>query len=127
MHELPVTEGLLKLALEYGQKADAARITDLHLVIGDLSSIVDDSVQFYWDIISKGTIAEGATLHFERVRTRMYCFACAEEYIPQSGTLTCPTCGSAQVKVAGGDEFRLESIEVEREDQVPASSTNGTS
>lgn len=115
MHELPVTEGLLKLALQYGEQAGARRITDLHLLIGDLSSIVDDSVQFYWDIISKDTIAHGATLHFERVRTRMVCFDCNKEYIPEPGTLICPTCGGAHVQVSGGDEFRLESIEIEHE------------
>lgn len=116
MHELPVTQSLLKIALDHAQNADANRITDLYLVIGELSSIVDDSVQFYWDIISEGTIAEGATLHFQRVPTRLYCFNCAVEYTPPAGTLACPHCGGTRVEVAGGDDFRLDSIEVERDE-----------
>ena len=46
MHELAITENLLKIALEHAEKAGASSVTDLHVVMGELSSIVDDSVQF---------------------------------------------------------------------------------
>jgi hydrogenase nickel incorporation protein HypA/HybF len=60
MHELMVTESILEIALRHAGQAGAVRVTDLFLVVGDLSSIVDDSVQFYWDFVSEGTAAEGA-------------------------------------------------------------------
>lgn len=112
MHELSVTESLLELAIRHAQSARAKRITDLHLVIGQLSSIVDDSVQFYWDIVSKDTIAEGARLHFERVPARLLCLECGQEYSPGEA-LTCPACSGSRVRVVAGEEFRLDSIEVE--------------
>jgi hydrogenase nickel incorporation protein HypA/HybF len=120
MHELAVTQSLLELALRHAEQHRAARVTHLYLVIGDLSSIVDDSVQFYWDIISRGTIAEGAVLHFNRVRTRMRCHACGTEYEPEKGTLACPACTSAQVQVIAGEEFRLDAIDIEME-ELPGS------
>ncbi len=43
------------------------KVTDIYLRLGQLSSIVDESVQFYWDVISQGTLAEGAQLHFTHV------------------------------------------------------------
>ena len=46
MHELPITEGLLNLALKHANQANAQRITRLNLVIGQLASVVDDSIQF---------------------------------------------------------------------------------
>jgi hydrogenase nickel incorporation protein HypA/HybF len=64
MHELSVTESILEIALRHASNANAKRITNLYMVKGQLASIVDDSVQFYWDIISKDSIAEGAVLHF---------------------------------------------------------------
>lgn len=115
MHELSVTQSLLELALRHAEQRRAARVTQLHLVIGDLSSIIDDSVQFYWDIISRGTIAEGAVLHFKRVRTRMRCRACDVEYEPERGTLACPVCASTQVQVIAGEEFYLDAIDIEVE------------
>lgn len=116
MHELPVTQSLLNIALKHGEQAGASRITDIYLVIGELSSIVDDSIQFYWDIISRDTIAMGATLHFERVPSRMLCLDCNTDYHPTNGQLACPQCDGGRVKVAGGDEFRLDSIEIEKDD-----------
>ncbi len=113
MHELPVTESILEIALEHAQSAGASRITDLYLVIGQLSSIIDDSIQFYWDIISKDTPAEGARLHFRRIDTRLRCLDCQHGYAPQEGQMACPACGSIRVQVVAGDEFFLEAIEVE--------------
>ena len=67
MHELSVTAHLLELAIEHAQGVQAARITDLNLVVGQLSSMIDDSVQFYWEIVSENTIAAGSKLHFRRI------------------------------------------------------------
>lgn len=115
MHELAITQNILRIANEHAARAGAQRVTDLYLVIGQLSSIVDDSVQFYWDIISKGTLCAGATLHFERIPARLRCQQCGTEYGLERELTTCPSCQSARAQVIQGEEFRLESIEVEGE------------
>ncbi|HIP87600.1 MAG TPA: hydrogenase maturation nickel metallochaperone HypA [Anaerolineales bacterium] len=113
MHELPVTQSLLEIALRHAEAAGAKRIVQLNLVIGQFSSIVDDSVQFYWDIISRGTIAEGARLHFERTPGQIRCTTCGHVFSINGEDYVCPVCGDTQVMVVSGDDFRLESIEVE--------------
>lgn len=114
MHELAVTESILDIAVKYAQQAEARHVTDLYIVIGRLSSIVDDSVQFYWEMISENTLCAGSKLHFQRVPAKMLCLNCENEY-PLDGELTpCPACGSAQVKVLTGDQFFLDSIEIEK-------------
>jgi hydrogenase nickel incorporation protein HypA/HybF len=67
MRELAVTQSILIISLHHAKEASARRITGINLVIGQFLSIVDDSVQFYWDIVSDGTIAKGARLHFDRI------------------------------------------------------------
>lgn len=113
MHELTVTESILEIALRHAASAQARRITNLYLVIGQLSTIIDDSVQFYWDIISKGTLADGARLHFQRIAVEMACQKCDHRYSPQVEDLACPNCGSILVKPIAGEEFYLEAIDVE--------------
>ncbi|NPA90805.1 MAG: hydrogenase maturation nickel metallochaperone HypA [Chloroflexi bacterium] len=113
MHELPFVQSILAITLEHAERVGAQRVLALNLVIGEMASIVDDSVQFYWDILSKDTIAEGATLNFRRVPARFRCWDCGTEYSPDGQTLACPTCGSVRVMLVQGDEFRLESIDVE--------------
>jgi hydrogenase nickel incorporation protein HypA/HybF len=114
MHELSVTESVLEIACKHAEQAQAKKVTDIYLVIGKLSSIVDDSVQFYWDFISKGTICEEATLHFKRIPAEMVCLDCGHNYTLNDELTPCPQCGSARIRVVAGDEFNLESIEVQR-------------
>lgn len=113
MHELSVTESILEIALRHAEKSNAQRITDLYLVIGQLSSIVDDSVEFYWDIIAKDTIAAGANLHFKRISTEVLCLACDNHFNPINGDFFCPECKSSQIKIVRGEEFLLEAINIE--------------
>jgi hydrogenase nickel incorporation protein HypA/HybF len=113
MHELAITESLLKLSLQHAEKANAKRITRLNIVMGELATMVDDSIQFYWEIIAKDTIAENATLHFRRVPAELQCMTCFEKYHPTDKELVCPKCHGVGAKVIAGEEFRLESIDVD--------------
>ena len=113
MHELSITESLLKITLQHAEQAKAKRVTDLHILIGDLASMVDESIQFYWDIIAKETIAEGAALHFRRIPAELQCNTCSEKYHPTHKELACPKCGGVGAKIIAGEEFALESIDVE--------------
>jgi len=111
MHELSVTEGVLSIALG---AAGGRRITGINLVIGDLSSFVDDSVQFYFDLLSRGTAAESAVLHIERQPGAAVCADCGHRFEVRAPLpAACPACGSGHVLVTGGRELRVESIEVE--------------
>jgi hydrogenase nickel incorporation protein HypA/HybF len=117
MHELPITESILSIALEAAHKAGARPIIAIDLVIGGLSSIVDDSVQFYFDLLSKGTLAEGATLRFQREAAAATCADCGHCF-PVDPPLVpvCLRCGSTRLEVTGGRGFSVDSIEVNDED-----------
>ena len=113
MHELAVTESILKTAVEYAEKSNAIKVTEINLVIGKLSSFVDDSISFYWDFVSKNSICQGAVLHFERPPARLLCQDCHNEYVLEDSLTPCPICESAKIKILSGDEFRIDSIQIE--------------
>ena len=113
MHELAVTQNILEIALRHAAQASAKRIVGIDLTVGQFSSIVDDSIQFYWDMISEGTIARGAALRFNRVPAAMVCEDCGRGYRPDDETFGCPACGGGHVKIVAGTEFRVDSIEVD--------------
>jgi hydrogenase nickel incorporation protein HypA/HybF len=77
-----------------------------------MSSFVDDSIQFYFDALSPGTVAEGATLHFRRITIRFRCRACGHEFEPDRLDWRCPECEALGGDVIAGKEFYVESIEV---------------
>lgn len=120
MHELAVTQSILSIAMEAAQKVDARRISAIDLVIGELSSIVDDSVQFYFDIMSQGTLAEGALLRFHRKQAKAVCWDCSHQFsVSPPLAPSCPNCRSARMHITEGKDFYIESIEVENEDSDP--------
>jgi len=113
MHELPVTQSILEISLRHARQAGAQKISDLYLVIGQLASIVDDSVQFYWDIVSKDTPAEGAQLHFRRIPAAFQCRDCGTSFQLSGRDFACPACSSSSVQITAGEEFYVEAIDVE--------------
>jgi hydrogenase nickel incorporation protein HypA/HybF len=114
VHELPVTQGILDVVVKAAKDNGGGRIATIDLVIGELASIVDDSVQFYFDLLSKDTLAEGARLRFRRQPASAVCLDCQHTFAARSPlTPACPSCGSARLRVTGGREFFVESIEVQ--------------
>lgn len=113
MHELAVTQNVLDIAVEHAKQGGATRIKRINLVIGEMSSIVDDSVQFYFDFISKGTMAEGAELQFRRIPAEFRCGECNQIFSPEADDFRCPRCAGLGIVTDVGSEFYMESIEVE--------------
>jgi len=113
MHELSVVQGMLDIALQKAGEAQASRITGINLVIGELSSIVDDCVQFYFDFLSRDSIASGATLSFTRIPMQVRCRNCGHSFSPDKSLWSCPQCGEWDVEIMAGQEFYIDSIEVE--------------
>ena len=113
MHELAVTQRVLDIALEKAKEARAKRVTGIKLVIGEMSSIVDDSVQFYFDFLSQDSIASGATLTFERIPVQMRCRQCGTNFTPDKPPWNCPECHQWDVELLAGQELYIDSIEVD--------------
>jgi len=113
MHELTITQQVLEIALQKAQEAGARTVTRINLVIGDLSSVIDDSVQFYFDFLSQDGIAKGAELSFHRIPLKVRCNQCQCVFTPDGEPWQCPTCKEWNIEIISGREFYLDSIEVE--------------
>ena len=113
MHEQNICESLLALAIKHAEQANAARILRIYLVVGEYSGVVDESVEFYFRLLSKGTIAEGADINFTHIPVQLRCGNCDTIFTPERLDLHCPNCNVQQVEIASGKEMFLESLEVE--------------
>lgn len=113
MHELAITKSMLDIALKEAEKAGAREIRIINLVIGEVTGFVEDSVQFYFDFLSKGTPAEGAALSFTIVPIKAQCRSCARPFGLKESGWTCPYCGNSGLDIISGKELFIESIEVD--------------
>jgi hydrogenase nickel incorporation protein HypA/HybF len=113
MHELSITQNMFDLVLEHAEKADAKQVSRINLVIGEMTGVVEQCVQFYLDFLSKGTIVEGATLSCRMVPLKAQCRDCGKTFELKEFDWTCPHCGSNNIEIIAGNELFVESIEVE--------------
>ncbi|MFW6084389.1 MAG: hydrogenase maturation nickel metallochaperone HypA [Gemmatimonadota bacterium] len=110
MHELAIASSVLQRVLEH---ADGKRVTQVQLKIGHLRQVVPSSLEFNWELITKDTVADGATLGIESVEAVGACRECGEE-TPQDGfPFRCANCGSYDLEVIRGDELLIDWLEVE--------------
>ena len=99
--------------LEKANAAQAGKVSKINLVIGELSGIVDECVEFYFDFLSKDTIAAQASLSFHHPPTRLRCGNCATVFSPDNLNWACPNCQKPKIEIISGRECYVESIEVE--------------
>ena len=114
MHEFPITQQIIKLAEEHATELGASRVKSIKLVVGEYSGFVGDSIQMYFDVISAGTLCEGAAVEIEPVRAKMRCTGCGELFEREFLSFSCPKCGADGEPTEIGKEFYIESIEIER-------------
>jgi hydrogenase nickel incorporation protein HypA/HybF len=110
MHELSLSSAVLATTLKH---ADGRRVSAINLRIGRLRQVIPDSLEFYFEFVSRETVCEGARLEMEVIDARLRCRPCGTEWAIEIPAFRCPTCGGSEVEVASGDEFEVESIEVE--------------
>jgi hydrogenase nickel incorporation protein HypA/HybF len=115
MHELSVTESILKIVLKHAEENEAEKVLTIGLTIGEMSELVGECIQHYFDYLSKGTIAEGAVLEIERAPIIFACTECKHTFrvsFSDTKDFTCPECYGAKVTLVSGREFFIKDITI---------------
>jgi hydrogenase nickel incorporation protein HypA/HybF len=111
MHELSLSGAIVNTVVKH---AAGRPVRVVSMRIGALRQVVPDTLEFYFEFVSKGTVCEGARLEQELIPALLRCAGCGREWTIDVPIFMCPTCGSGgRVEVASGEEFEVESIEVE--------------
>ena len=112
MHELSLMEQTLAIAVTHAQRAGAQRIHLLTMRVGALSGVVPDALRFAFEVLSRGTMADGAELRIEPVPIIAHCAPCGREFETADLLGACPRCGEPATQVRQGRELELGSLEV---------------
>ena len=116
MHELPITESILKIVLKHARANDVRKVKVIHLRIGRLSDLEDEWIQRYFDYLSKETLAEGARIEIERTPIVMRCNGCSASYeceLSKMDDVSCPACGGKSCTLLSGREYTIKEMEAE--------------
>jgi hydrogenase nickel incorporation protein HypA/HybF len=111
MHELSLSSAVVNTVVKHAQ-GRPVRVVSLR--VGALRQVVPDTLEFYFGFVAADTVCEGARLDQELVPARLRCAECERGWELELPIFSCPACGEAgRVEVVSGDEFEVESIEVE--------------
>ena len=112
MHEVGLMQSALDLALEAAAKAGATRIHRLTLRVGALAGVEPEALAFAFEVVTRGTAAEGAHLEMEAVSILCNCCYCSREFESAGPFFDCPDCGRPSADVLRGYELELAHVEV---------------
>jgi hydrogenase nickel incorporation protein HypA/HybF len=112
MHELSLSKAIVGTAVKH---AGGCRVTAVNMQIGRMRQVVPRSLEFYFDVVAKGTACEGAVLNQTVLPARLHCRTCNLEWKLELPDFRCPTCGGTEFDVVSGTELEVESIEIEEE------------
>jgi len=114
VHEMAITESILSMVLEEAKKRNASKVKKVKLEIGELTNIVGDCVQFYFELMSKDTIADGAEVEIVDVPLQAKCPRCGSVKRVENLDFLCE-CGEG-MKIIAGKELVISAIEIEKEE-----------
>ncbi|HET7265859.1 MAG TPA: hydrogenase maturation nickel metallochaperone HypA [bacterium] len=114
MHELSIAVDLVELAAERAGEIGGRRVEAVHVRLGALAGVVEESLRFSFDLAAGGTPVDGARLVVERVPVTVFCAACgAERILEEPLRFRCPVCGAPAGDVVRGREIVLTALEVD--------------
>ena len=114
MHELSIAASIVEAVTESASAYPGARIKAVQLRVGALASVVEDSLQFCWELASEGSSLAGAKLVINKLPVIVHCDACSvDSEIDGVQSFRCPRCGELAADLRQGRELEIESIELE--------------
>lgn len=114
MHEMSLTEGVVRILEEQAATHGFAKVKTVWLEIGELSQVDPEAMAFCFDAVTRGSaVAAGARLEIVTVPGLAYCLDCAISVpLPRRGE-ACPQCGGWALQVTSGGDMRIKELEVE--------------
>ena len=105
---------IVEAAEEEAANRGGARVTAVHLRMGQLSGVVKDALLASYGLACEGTSLEGSRLVIEELPVVVYCPQCiAARSLPSIQRFCCPTCGVPTGEIVQGKELEVTALELE--------------
>ena len=112
MHEMSLCEGMRRVIEDQARAHNVSRIKRVRVEIGRFAGVETDALHFAFDVVMRGSVAEGSKLETLDLPGRALCYDCMKEVEIENRLDPCPTCGGGKLMPQGGDEMRIKDLEV---------------
>ncbi len=113
MHEMSLCESILTTLEEQAKVQNYTRVKTVWLEIGPLAGVEPEAMYFSFDVVIRGSLAEGAKLEIIETPGQAWCLNCAKTVPVKERFDACPDCGSYQLQITRGEELLIKQLEVE--------------
>jgi len=113
MHEISIAESVLQIIEDTARAEGCTRVRTVWLEIGQLAGVEKESLRFCFDAVTRDSVAQDARLEIIETAGQGWCMECARNVAVTARYEPCPSCGSFQIEVTGGEEMRVKELEVE--------------
>lgn len=113
MHELSITENLVRVLQEHASAQNFKKVLRVRLDVGMLSTLEPDSLIFCFDIVAKDTVAEGAQIEVLRSPGVANCRKCGARVEISAYGDPCVKCESFELDIVSGKDMVIKDVEVE--------------
>ena len=118
MHELSIVSSIVETVTEtlaaLPDTSRGARVLEVRLRVGALASVIPESLEFCWGIVSEGTPLEGSKLVVNVLPVVIHCVPCGQDAeLEGVQSFRCPRCGEPCSDMRQGRELEIDSIEIE--------------
>jgi hydrogenase nickel incorporation protein HypA/HybF len=118
MHELSIVTSIVETVTEtlaaLPDSSRGARVLEVRLRVGALASVIPESLEFCWGIVSEGTPLEGSKLVVNLLPVVVHCGPCGQDAeLEGVQSFRCPRCGEPCSDMRQGRELEIDSIEIE--------------
>ncbi|MDX2483447.1 MAG: hydrogenase maturation nickel metallochaperone HypA [Pseudodonghicola sp.] len=112
MHEMSLCEGVRSVIEEAAVKNGFSGVKTVRLEIGKFAGVEKPALEFAFDVVMRGSVADGAALVMIDLPGRAMCYDCLKEVSIENRLDCCPDCGGGKLMPVGGDEMRIKDLEV---------------
>lgn len=113
MHEMSLCEGVLQVIEAEAKNQQFTKVKRVVLDIGVLSGVEIPAFEFAFEVVMRGSVAEGAKLEINEIEAQAWCMQCADTITVKERYDACSKCGSYQLQVSSGDEMKIKELEVD--------------
>ncbi len=113
MHEMSLCEGVLQVIEDSAAAQKFSQVKTVWLELGRFACVEPEAMRFSFDVVMKGTLADGAKLELIDLPANVWCLSCSKHIDIEQRYDACPSCGDYQLQISGGEEMRIKQLEVE--------------
>ena len=112
MHEMSLCEGIRKVIEDHSVQHEFSAVKRVRLEVGKFSGVEKKALEFAFDVVMRGSVAEGAALEMIDLPAQAMCYDCIKEVEIDDRFDPCPDCGGGRLVPVAGDELRIKDMEV---------------